>query len=149
MSFANVLLLTSVLIACTNLLEHFVSLEVLDIKYDMNLQSDSPDTSAASLSRLLRLLPVPGRLRRLVIKGNSWVRGLTMEDFDWIADLDAELVHEHFHGLTEVVCHFSMVVEQAMFMSKEHIMALVEGKLRKLSSRSSPVLQIDIDVAWR
>ena len=130
-------------IACTNVLEHFVNLKVLFMQFSMErgLNSLPP--------RLLRLLPVPGRLRRLAIKGSSWVRGLTMEDFDWIADLDAELVHEHFHGLTEVVCHFSMVVEQAMFMSKEHIMALVEGKLRKLSSRSSPVLRIDIDVAWR
>ena len=127
-------------IAYINFLEHFVHLEVLYIWYDIPRHSTYPLTNAIPL---LRPLPTPGKLRQLVFRTSVWECEVTTEDFDWLRDLDAELEHEHFQDLTEVVFYFDIDLE---LTSEEQIVELTEGNLPKLSSRRPPILQIDVSV---
>ena len=130
----------SVWIAYVNFLEHFVHLKVLCIRYDIPRDSTDPPTNAIPL---LRLLPAPGKLRQLVFQTDVWQGEVTTDDFDWLRDLDAELEHEHFQDLTEVVFYFDIDLE---LTSEEQIVELTEGNLPKLSSRRPPILQIDVSV---
>ena len=127
-------------IAYINFLEHFVHLKVLHIQYNIPTDSTYPLTKAIPL---LRPLPAPRKLRELVFQTSVWEREVTTEDFDWLRDLDAELEHEHFQDLTEVVFYFHIDLE---FTSEEQIVELTEGNLPKLSSRRPPILQIDVSV---
>ena len=127
-------------IAYVNFLEHFVHLKVLCIRYDIPRDSTDPPTNAIPL---LRLLPDPGKLRELVFRPNRWERKVTTENFDWLLDLDAELEHEHFRDLTKVAFYFETDLR---FTSEERIVELIKGNLPKLSSRSPPILQIDVTV---
>ena len=135
----------SVWIAYTNFLEHFVNLKVLYILYDIPRDSTHPPTNAIPL---LRPLPAPGKLRELVFRTSVWEREVTTEDFDRLQDLDGELDHEHFRHLTAVACHFDMFLKKGTVTSKEQIVALIEGKLPKLSSRHPPILRIDVTIRW-
>ena len=127
-------------IAYINFLEHFVHLKVLCIGYNIPTNSTHPPTNAIPL---LRLLPAPGKLRQLVFQTDVWQREVTTDDFDWLRDLDAELEHEHFQDLAEVVFYFVIDLE---LTSEEQIVELTEGNLPKLSSRRPPILQIDVTV---
>ena len=127
-------------IAYVNFLEHFVHLKVLHIWYKITTDSTDPPTNVIPL---LRPLPAPGKLRALVFQTTLWEREVTMEDFNWLLDLDAELEREHFHNLTKVAFHFDIYLKGT---SKEQILELIEGKLPKLSSRLPPVLQINVKV---
>ena len=67
--------------------------------------------------------------------------------FDWVEDLAAELEREHFRSLTEVVCHFGVyLLKKDLFMSKQYIVEMIEGKLPKLASRRPPILRVDVTV---
>ena len=132
----------SVWIAYVNFLEHFVNLKALYILYDIPRDSTHPPTNAIPL---LRPLPAPGKLRELVFQTTLWEREVTMEDFNWLLDFDAELEREHFHNLTKVAFHFDIYLKGT---SKEQILELIEGKLSKLSSRSPPILRINVTVFW-
>ena len=127
-------------IAYVNFLERFVNLKVLYIWYSIPKESTHPLPNAIPL---LRPLPAPGKLRELVFRTTLWEREVTMVDFNWLLDFDAELEREHFHNLTKVAFHFDIYLKGT---SKEQILALIEGKLSKLSSRSPPILQIDVTV---
>ena len=127
-------------IACVNFLEHFVHLKVLHIWYDIPTDSIYRLTNAIPL---LRLLPAPGKLSKLVFQTRVYEREVTMKDFDWLRDLDAELEREDIHDLMEVV--FDVSINRRV-TSEEQIVELIEGKLPKLSSRRPPILQIDLTV---
>ena len=127
-------------IAYVNFLEHFVHLKVLYIQYDIPTNSTHPPTNAIPL---LRLLPAPGKLRELVLKTYVYECEVTMKDFDWLRDLDAELEREDFHDLMEVVFDFYI---HPQVTSEEQIVELTKGNLPKLSSRSPPILRIDVTV---
>ena len=134
--------------ACTDFLEHFVNLQVLHIMWP-----GDGDMRLDRLPRLLRLLPEPGRLRQLQFT-SRFIHGRkpSMEDFDWVGDLDAELEHQHFHHLTKVECHVDVFLcnetWEGMCKStfREQIVERIESKLQKLSSRRPPVLRINVAV---
>ena len=130
----------SACIAYTNFLEHFVHLKVLYIRY--NIPADSTDPPS-NVIPLLRPLPAPSKLRELVFKTYVYERKVTMEDFDWLRDLDAELEREDFHDLMEVAFYFDILLNKA---SKEQIMQLIKGNLPKLSSRSPPILKTKVTI---
>ena len=132
----------SACIAYTNFLEHFVHLKVLCIRYNIPRDSTYPLTNAIPL---LRPLPAPGKLRKLVFQTSAYGRKVTTEDFDWLRDLDVELEHERFHDLTKVAFDVEINLR---FTSEEQILELIEGNLPKLSSRSPPILRIDVTVFW-
>ena len=127
-------------IAYTNFLEHFVHLKVLCIWYNIPASSTDQLTNAIPL---LRPLPAPGKLSKLVFQIWVYEREVTMKDFDWLRDLDAELEREDFHDLMEVVFDFSI---HRRFTSEEQIVEVIEGNMPKLSSRSPPILRIDVTV---
>ena len=127
-------------IAYTNFLEHFVNLKVLHIQYEISTDSTYRLTNAIPL---LRSLPAPGKLRELVFKTYGYEHEVTMEDFHWLRDLDAELEREDFHDLMEVVFDFSI---HRRFTSEEQIVEVIEGNMPKLSSRSPPILRIDVTI---
>ena len=129
-------------IAYVNFLEHFVDLKALYIWYDIPTDSTDPLINAI---QLLRLLPAPGKLRELVFNTYLYEREVTMKDFDWLRDLDAELEHEYFHDLTKVAFHFNIDLR---FTSEEQIVELTKGKLPKLSSRHPPILRIVVTIKW-
>ena len=130
----------SACIAYTNFLEHFVHLKVLYIRYNIHRDSTDPPSNAIPL---LRLLPAPGKLSKLVFQIGVYEREVTMKDFDWLRDLDAELEREDFHDLMEVV--FDVGINRRV-TSEEQIVELIEGNLPKLSLRSPPILRIDVTV---
>ena len=125
-------------IAYVNFVEHFVHLKVLYIHYEIPRDSTYLPSNAIPL---LRLLPASGKLRELVF--TTGVLEVTMEDFDWLRDLDEELEHEHFRNLMKVVFEFSLSLG---FTSEERIVEQIEGKLPKLSSRRPSVLRINVTV---
>ena len=115
------------------------------------MQSTDSDNQHKNPTRWLRLLPRSGRLRRLVFKFQLWL-DLTMKNFDWLRDLDAELDREHFHNLTEVACDFDVILDKKdqslrPSMLKELITEVIEGKMPMLSSRSPHVLRIEVTFA--
>ena len=125
-------------IAYVNFLEHFGDLKVLHIETYFLSGSTHLPTNAIPL---LRLLPASGKLRKLVFHTSVDERRLTSADFGWLRDLDAELEHQHFQDLAQVVFYFDISLE---YTSKEQIVELTEGNLPKLSSRRPPILQIDV-----
>ena len=129
-------------IAYVNFLEHFVRLKVLCIDYDIPRKSTYRLINAIPL---LRLLPAPGKLRELVFRISVLERKVIEAAFDWLRDLDAELEHQHFRDLTKVAFYFETDLR---FTTEERIVELIKGNLPKLSSRSPPILRIDVTVFW-
>ena len=101
--------------------------------------------SKGYLPRLLHMLPAPSRLRRLLFEITFSAEKPGLNVFDWLRDLDAELEREDFHDLMEVVFDFSI---HRRFTSEEQIVEVIEGNMPKLSSRSPPILRIDVTVFW-
>ena len=122
-------------IAYVNFLEHFVNLKALHIEYSAWFHWP---TNAIPL---LRLLPAPGKLRKLVFQTLIAEREVTREE--WLRDLDAELERKDFHNLMEVVFNFTI---SRHVTSEEQIVELIEGNLPKLSSRSPLILRIDVTI---
>ena len=128
---------------------------MLHIAFDVHLTSIHGFKISRALPCLLPLLPTPSRLRQLRFYLTVNPIRIETHAFDWVADLDAALEHEHFHALTEVAfCvttaflnkedKVAFMSKEDKFMSKEQIRELIEGKLPKLCSCRPTVLRIHL-----